>query len=246
MQSIIATLSETQRSQIELPEDHNTLAALSVVNNIFKDEESRLKFALDHIRFLFNRKDWTNENTVTFLRELTKIIERDSNEVLIPEEDNIEVLIPEEDNIEVLIPEEDNADNDSTCDTLDEDMEVPDIDLSFMEDTINRNPAFNFDPSLDILIATKVKHFREAIRKKYILGTDYQIHPDAHCKCTLQGLVCDNVFECGLIHIKRCRYDSSGCTKEDCHFLHKRDMTTSESLANFISSQELYDSIANK
>jgi hypothetical protein len=121
---------------------------------------------------------------------------------------------------------------------------------SFQKKTkkVMKNPVFQFDEKLDIDVATCAEHYIMAIREKMKIGIDYQIAPEGHCEYTLQGKLCPNVRECGLIHIKRCQFDISNdteCTRQGCTFLHERDMPNEEAKKEYIATMNSYLSLVN-
>lgn len=154
-------------------------------------------------------------------------------------------------------------DNDDTaptfCDIASKKVDEPAIESQFKPVTkfksfqkktkkVMKNPMFQFDEKLDIDVATCAEHYIMAIREKMKIGIDYQIAPEGHCEYTLQGRLCPNVRECGLIHIKRCQFDISNdteCTRQGCTFLHERDMPTEEAKKEYIATMNSYLSLVN-
>lgn len=204
----------------------NIKVAVTVVNKMCQDNESKIEFIMEYINNILKDENWNCSSTKELMSKIfelsCKISDSDSESESESEYEDVEYA--------------------TQCG---ESMEFPNFDLSFMEsaaDSRSKNPSFIFNPSLDILVVTNAKQYGKAIRNRMKIGIDYQIHPDAHCEKTLQGLVCNNVFNCGCVHIKRCRYErNGGCVNERCNFLHGRDMPTIRALSNFESSQGLYD-----
>ena len=95
------------------------------------------------------------------------------------------------------------------------------------------NPMFK-DYGLDeSQIVLNRMMFARVINEKWVLGVDYQIHPDALCPIMMNGINCNEYCEC--VHIHRCKYETSGkvCSNSNCQFLHAKDMPTKEARANF-------------
>lgn len=81
----------------------------------------------------------------------------------------------------------------------------------------------------------------------------YHIHPEAHCKHTYNGTLCDNIIECDKVHIQRCFHEidrfkngkfvqGKECTNKNkkCKFIHRSDLKTDEAKRNFDNSIEAY------
>ncbi len=72
------------------------------------------------------------------------------------------------------------------------------------------------------------------------------IDDSAHCKHTFQGTLCNNVNDCGKIHIQRCTAGVN-CTKYPrCSYLHEMDMVDSNARENFKYTMQRYNAIKNK
>lgn len=71
-----------------------------------------------------------------------------------------------------------------------------------------------------------------AISEKWIIGTEYQIHPNAFCPTMMNGCICTNY--CTHVHLHNCKFEINGktCKNSKCQFLHSRDMPTKEAYAN--------------
>ena len=77
------------------------------------------------------------------------------------------------------------------------------------------------------------KDMSTAIKEKWTIGTDFQIHPDAFCPTLMEGCHCSGY--CDYVHLYHCKFEteSKKCTNSKCTFLHSRDMPTKESRSNF-------------
>lgn len=95
------------------------------------------------------------------------------------------------------------------------------------------NPMFkNYGLSEDQTVFDK-KDMSIAIKEKWIIGTDFQIHTDAFCPTMMEGCNCKG--HCDYVHLFHCKFEteSKKCTNSKCTFLHSRDMITKEARANF-------------
>ena len=77
------------------------------------------------------------------------------------------------------------------------------------------------------------KDMSTAIKEKWTIGTDFQIHPDAFCPTLMEGCHCSGY--CDYVHLFHCKFETENkkCTNAKCTFLHSRDMPTKEARSNF-------------
>ena len=87
-----------------------------------------------------------------------------------------------------------------------------------------------------------VKEFIQCIKEKKKLHIDFKIHQSGHCQHTFNGTLCDNVKECGMIHIQRC-INNLDCKYKNCQFLHADDMPDEEAYENYMYTMDEYNKI---
>ena len=87
-----------------------------------------------------------------------------------------------------------------------------------------------------------VHEFIQCIKEKKKLHVDFTIDPDSHCEHTFNGKICDNVKECGKIHVQRCM-NNLDCQYKYCQFLHVDEMPDEEAKENYMDSMNEYNKI---
>lgn len=87
-----------------------------------------------------------------------------------------------------------------------------------------------------------VKEFVQCIKEKKKLHIDFTIHDSGHCQHTFNGTLCDNVKDCGMIHIQRC-INNLDCKYKNCQFLHADDMSDEEAYENYMYTMDEYNKI---
>jgi len=77
------------------------------------------------------------------------------------------------------------------------------------------------------------KDMATSIFEKWVIGTDFQIHPDAFCSTMMAGNICTGY--CEYVHLHYCKFetDCKSCLNYNCGFLHARDMPTKDAKINF-------------
>jgi hypothetical protein len=87
-----------------------------------------------------------------------------------------------------------------------------------------------------------VHEFIQCIKEKKKLHIDFTIDPESHCEHTFNGTICDNVKECGRIHVQRCM-NNLDCKYKYCQFLHVDEMPDEEAKENYMDSMDEYNRI---
>jgi len=87
-----------------------------------------------------------------------------------------------------------------------------------------------------------VHEFIQCIKNKQKLHIDFTIDPESHCEHTFNGTICDNVKECGKIHVQRCM-NNLDCQYKYCQFLHVDEMPDEEAKENYMDSMDEYNRI---
>jgi len=87
-----------------------------------------------------------------------------------------------------------------------------------------------------------VDEFIQCIKEKKKLHIDFTIDPESHCEHTFNGTICENVKECGKIHVQRCM-NNLDCKYKYCQFLHVDEMPDDESKENYMDSMDEYNQI---
>ena len=87
-----------------------------------------------------------------------------------------------------------------------------------------------------------VHEFIQCIKNKQKLHIDFTIDPESHCEHTFNGTICDNVKECGKIHVQRCM-NNLDCQYKYCQFLHVDEMPDEEAKENYMDSMNEYNRI---
>ncbi len=87
-----------------------------------------------------------------------------------------------------------------------------------------------------------VQEFIQCIKQKKKLHVDFVIHPSGHCPHTFNGTLCENVKECGMIHVQRC-INNLDCKYKNCQFLHADDMEDDEAYENYMYTMDEYNKI---
>jgi len=87
-----------------------------------------------------------------------------------------------------------------------------------------------------------VQEFIQCIKDKQKLHIDFTIDPDSHCEHTFNGTICEDVKECGKIHIQRCMHNLD-CQYKYCQFLHVDEMPDEEARENYMDTMDEYNRI---
>lgn len=94
----------------------------------------------------------------------------------------------------------------------------------------------------DCLVIYSVDEFIQCIKEKKKLHIDFIINPESHCEHTFNGTLCENVKECGKIHIQRCMHNLD-CQYKYCQFLHVNDMPNDIAKNYYMDSMDEYNKI---
>jgi hypothetical protein len=87
-----------------------------------------------------------------------------------------------------------------------------------------------------------VDDFIQCVKEKKKLHIDFTIDPESHCEHTFNGTICNDVKECGKIHVQRCM-NNLDCKYQYCQFLHVDEMPDDEAKENYMDSMDKYNKI---
>ena len=94
----------------------------------------------------------------------------------------------------------------------------------------------------ECFVIYSVDEFIQCIKEKKKLHIDFTIDPESHCEHTFNGTICENVKECGKIHVQRCM-NNLDCKYKYCQFLHVDEMPDEEAKENYMDSMDEYNRI---
>ena len=92
------------------------------------------------------------------------------------------------------------------------------------------------------IVIYTVNEFIQCIKNKQKLHIDFIIDQNSHCEHTYNGTICEDVKECGKIHVQRC-INNLDCQYKYCQFLHVDEMPDDEAKKNYMDTMNKYNRI---